>query len=100
MQSIKKNCPFVVAVNHLARKTGISGIIGRSFAIRSQAEKVLRYALYDAAVLIFGETGTGKEVFARAIHCAGARASHPFLPVNCPAIPTELVENELFGHYI
>jgi transcriptional regulator with PAS, ATPase and Fis domain len=56
-----------------------------------------KFAARDAAVLLNGETGTGKEMFARAIHYLSPRAANPFIPVNCGAIPTELVENELFG---
>jgi DNA-binding NtrC family response regulator len=58
----------------------------------------MQYAGCDASVLITGETGTGKEVFARAIHYGSARTEHPFVPVNCGALPGDLVENELFGH--
>src|SRR5215217_4935956 len=61
-------------------------------------QKIPQIAKCDANVLIEGETGTGKEVYARAIHYRSARASKPFVPVNCGAIPVELVENELFGH--
>lgn len=61
-------------------------------------QKIPQIAKCGANVLIEGETGTGKEVYARAIHYGSARASKPFVPVNCGAIPVELVENELFGH--
>jgi DNA-binding NtrC family response regulator len=57
-----------------------------------------KVAQYDATVLIDGETGTGKELAARAIHYHGQRRAHPFLPVNCGALPDTLIENELFGH--
>ena len=67
-------------------------------AIRSQIAWVRRCARCDRAVLVVGESGTGKEVFARAIHCLGVRARRRFVPVNCGALPDELVENELFGH--
>jgi DNA-binding NtrC family response regulator len=87
-----------IAAAALTVQENLAGIVGCSAALRCQIEKVQRFALCDAAVLIFGETGTGKEVFARAIHYAGRRSSNPFVPVNCAALPLELVENELFGH--
>jgi len=59
---------------------------------------ILQVAAHESTVLVLGESGTGKEVVARAIHDASRRAARPFVPVNCGAIPTELLESELFGH--
>jgi DNA-binding NtrC family response regulator len=73
-------------------------MIGRSEAFH-QAERLIRkIANYDTAVLIEGETGTGKELAARSIHYLSVRRGMPFVPINCGAIPDNLVENELFGH--
>ncbi|HEY2589592.1 MAG TPA: sigma 54-interacting transcriptional regulator [Tepidisphaeraceae bacterium] len=73
-------------------------IIGRSPAILEAIDKVNRVATTDASVLIAGETGTGKELFARAIHSASRRHDKPLIKVNCAALPAGLVESELFGH--
>src|SRR5262249_30898306 len=73
-------------------------IVGRSPALRAVLEKVSRVAPTDATVLISGETGPGKELPARAIHCHGRRAARPLIKVNCAALPAGLVESELFGH--
>lgn len=73
-------------------------LIGQSPIFLQQAKKISLIAACEANVLIVGETGTGKELYARAIHYGSARAGRPFMPVNCGAIPVELVENELFGH--
>jgi PAS domain S-box-containing protein len=73
-------------------------IIGRSAALRDALEKVNRVARTDATVLITGETGTGKELIARAIHSASQRRDKPLIKVNCAALPAGLVESELFGH--
>jgi len=73
-------------------------LIGRSPVFVEAMGRIRRLVRCDAAVLIEGETGTGKELVARAIHYLGARAGGPFVPVNCGALPDHLVENELFGH--
>jgi two-component system NtrC family response regulator len=75
-----------------------SGIIGDSPAIRQCLELVGKAAVTDASVLITGETGTGKELFARAIHNNSHRSSKPFVAVDCGALPDTLVESTLFGH--
>ncbi len=73
-------------------------IVGESYQIRQVLERVERVAPTDARVLITGENGTGKELVARAIHRSSRRAEAPFIEVNCAAIPSELIESELFGH--
>lgn len=73
-------------------------IIGRSPALLEALEKVQRVAQTDASVLITGETGTGKELIARAIHSTSKRKDKPLIKLNCAALPAGLVESELFGH--
>ena len=73
-------------------------IVGKSYAVRSVIEKIEKVAGTPARVLITGENGTGKELVARAIHRQSPRAPKPFVEVNCAAIPSELIESELFGH--
>jgi formate hydrogenlyase transcriptional activator len=73
-------------------------IIGNSPALESVLEQVEQVAPTDSTVLIQGETGTGKELIARAIHNLSARCGRPFVKLNCAAIPFELLESELFGH--
>lgn len=73
-------------------------MIGRSAAFLASLQLIQKIARYDATVLIEGETGTGKELAARAIHYQGPRQREPFVPVNCGALPDQLVENEFFGH--
>jgi two-component system, NtrC family, nitrogen regulation response regulator NtrX len=73
-------------------------IVGRSYTIRALIDKIDKVAKTPARVLISGENGTGKELVARAIHRQSLRASGPFVEVNCAAIPSELIESELFGH--
>ena len=73
-------------------------IVGRSGAVRSLVDQIARVAQTPARVLITGENGTGKELVARAIHQRSPRAKGSFVEVNCAAIPSELIESELFGH--
>ena len=73
-------------------------IIGSSPALESVLEQVERVAPTDSTVLIQGETGTGKELIARAVHNLSARCGRPFIKLNCAAIPFDLLESELFGH--
>ncbi|MDQ6610784.1 MAG: sigma-54 dependent transcriptional regulator [Gemmatimonadota bacterium] len=73
-------------------------IVGRSYAVRALLERIDKVANTPARVLITGENGTGKELVARAIHRGSVRARKPFIEVNCAAIPSELIESELFGH--
>jgi two-component system response regulator GlrR len=73
-------------------------LIGQSSAFTGALELIGKFATCDATVLVQGETGTGKELAARAIHYLSKRRGFPFIPVNCGALPDSLVENELFGH--
>ncbi|HVF44378.1 MAG TPA: sigma-54 dependent transcriptional regulator [Pyrinomonadaceae bacterium] len=82
----------------LQEKLGTTLLVGESRSFLKEVNKIPLLAKCNASILISGETGTGKEVCARAIHYLGRWASKPFVPVNCGAIPAELVENELFGH--
>jgi transcriptional regulator with GAF, ATPase, and Fis domain len=73
-------------------------IVGQSKAVLGALEKVSRVAGTDSSVLIMGETGTGKELIARAVHNAGPRKHKPLIKINCAALPSGLIESELFGH--
>ena len=79
-------------------KAAISGIVGGGPAIRAVLERVDAAARSNATVLLRGETGTGKELFARAIHDASPRSKGPFVKVNCAALSESVLESELFGH--
>jgi PAS domain S-box-containing protein len=78
--------------------TGFAEIVGRSAALKRIFEQIQNVASTDATVLILGETGTGKELIAQAIHRLSLRRDRPFITLNCAAIPTGLLESELFGY--
>jgi len=82
----------------ISSEFGFEGIIGTSPAIQKVLEQVAIVAPTDSTVLLHGETGTGKELIAREIHNLSARREHPYVRMNCAAIPSGLLESELFGH--
>jgi len=95
-------CPVEPIEDSILRRlregVGKGQLIGRDAGFLREIRKIPVVAASDASVLICGETGTGKEVCARAIHSLSSRSGGPFQAVNCGALPIELVENELFGH--
>ena len=84
--------------HELTMKYGFSQIIGESEGIKNCLSLVERVADSDSTILVTGESGTGKELIAKAIHYNSPRAKGPFIAINCGAIPSELLESELFGH--
>ena len=93
-QKIRKK---ILLKGHYAKKT-FNDIIGDSVKIKKAKKTALKYSKYDSTVLITGETGTGKEIFAQSIHNASRRNKGPFVAVNCAALPANLLESELFGY--
>ena len=87
-----------IMVDEERRERGFEQIIGRSSALKAVLEQVERVAPTDSTVLIEGETGTGKELIAHAVHNVSPRRERPFIKLNCAAIPFDLLESELFGH--
>ncbi len=90
--------PIAVAPVRLTADRIASIVVGASAVLTREVEKLRRFAACDAGVLILGETGTGKEVFAQATHYVSSRAARSMVAVNCGAVPPELMEAELFGH--
>jgi len=85
-------------LQHLKERCGRSHFVGKSPILLSELQRLPPISSCDLNVLILGETGTGKEICAHAIHNLSRRFQKPFIPVNCGAVPVELIENELFGH--
>lgn len=88
----------ILLKEEVSSRYGLPKIIGKSREITDVAQIVQKVALTKTTVLILGESGTGKELFARAIHRISSRGDYPFVPINCAAIPKDLLESELFGH--
>jgi DNA-binding NtrC family response regulator len=85
-------------IQRLCDSQGLATLVGKAPAFLEAIRKLPVVAKSDATALITGETGTGKELVARAIHYLSDRASHPFVPVNCGSLPVTLLEDDLFGH--
>jgi formate hydrogenlyase transcriptional activator len=88
----------MVLRTEIEEERGFEEIVGKSVALRTTLGLIAQVAATDAAVLVTGETGTGKELVARAIHARSSRAGRPLVTLNCAALPPGLVESELFGH--
>ncbi|MCP4661756.1 MAG: sigma-54 factor interaction domain-containing protein, partial [bacterium] len=97
-RSLEHLRPQPSGTHGVRQQLGLCQLVGESPLFLEQVEKIPLIARCDAGVLIRGETGTGKELVARAIHYLSPRSKKPFVPVNCGAIPVDLVENEFFGH--
>lgn len=85
-------------VDTVKSRLGLRQLVGKSPVFVNEMKKIPLVAKFNSQVLLLGETGTGKELCARAIHYLSPRSSKAFVPINCGAVPVDLVENELFGH--
>ena len=88
----------VILRKQIEERCGFEQIVGGSAPLRALLDEVRKVADSRSNVLLLGETGTGKELFARAIHAQSSRRDRPFVPINCSAIPENLIESELFGY--
>jgi two-component system, NtrC family, response regulator GlrR len=84
--------------DHLLVKHALIPLVGCSPAFREAIQRIPDIARSEATILVAGETGTGKKLLARALHYTSDRAGHPFVAINCSALPDTLLEDELFGH--
>ena len=98
LEKVKLNKRVFHLEKQLGNRHSFESIIGKSKIIKSAIEDAEKVANTDATVLLTGETGTGKEIFAQAIHAASSRVKQNFIAINCSAFSKELLENELFGH--
>lgn len=87
-----------MTISEISGSCSYAGIIGSCNVMKELFDLISKVADTDATILVHGESGTGKELVSRAIHSEGSRADKPFIPINCGAIPSELLESELFGH--
>lgn len=94
----KENSTLKTAVQLQTGTTGVEGVIGKSPGLKQAIDLAKRVSQSTSNVLITGETGSGKEVIAKAIHSLSSRRKKPFVAINCSAIPENLLESELFGH--
>lgn len=98
LEKVKLNKRILHLESQLGKRHSFESILGKSKVIRSAVQQAEKVSATDATVLLTGETGTGKEVFAQAIHNASSRTRQNFIAVNCSAFSKDLLDNELFGH--